>query len=197
MDDGSTDKTLKVAHTLGVPVLHLPFNVRIGGAVQTGLKYALLYDYDIAIQVDADGQHNPKYIPKLIKPILDGVADIVIGSRFLSDGGAENPVIRKMGIKYFSWITSVVLKKNITDCTSGFRALNKKAILLFAKDYPVDFPDAEALIMANFRNLRIIEIPTPFRARKSGKSSLNRIRTIYYPFKETLSILRLILSGGK
>lgn len=192
VDDGSVDETPLIAKKNGVKVLSLPFNLGIGGAVQTGFKYALRRGYDVVVQVDADGQHDPAYISKLVDHLLAKKLDIIIGSRFLFDEKLKISLIRNFGIKYFSWLTSKVLKQKITDCSSGFRALSKNAIQFFSENYPVDFPDAEALILAHKAGLKIEELQVRFRNREKGKSSLHFWRLLYYPLKETLSILNIL-----
>jgi len=192
VDDGSKDRTAAIAQELHTIVFSHPFNLRIGGAVQTGFKFARREGYDIAIQVDADGQHMPSFIPQLIQPIVQGETDISIGSRYLGNGSVDSSLTRFLGVKFFSWLTTKVTKKRITDCTSGFRALNKRAISFFANEYPLDFPDAEALILASRSGLRICEVPVKFRVRNRGESSLNLWRLLYYPIKETFSIVILL-----
>jgi len=192
VNDGSTDETVHVAKQMGVNVVSLPFNLGIGGAVQTGFKYAVYNDYDVVVQVDADGQHDSSYIAKLVEYLLDKKVDIVIGSRYLNDDPPRMSWIRNLGIRYFSWLTSKVIGQRITDCSSGFRALNKDAVRFFSENYPVDFPDAEALILAHKAGLKIAELPVKFRSRHKGKSSLRSLRFLYYPFKETLSIMIIL-----
>jgi len=196
VNDASTDGTNGVGQTLGVRVLDLPFNLGIGGAVQTGFKFAKQKGYDVVVQVDGDGQHDASFLPALIQTVAEGKADISIGSRYLNNVNAGTSLVRNMGIKFFSWVTSQVISQNISDCSSGFRALNQKAYGLFADEYPVDFPDAEALIVAYRAGLRITEVPVKFRDRNSGNSSLGFWRMIYYPFKETFSILMLLTKNG-
>lgn len=192
VDDASIDRTAEIARKHNVEVLSLPINLRIGGAVQTGFKYAVLNGYDIVIQVDADMQHDPSYCASTIKPLIEEKADIVIGSRYLNSNPVKMPLIRDIGIKYFSWLTSKIIGCKITDCSSGFRAVNAKTIKLFSKEYPIDFPDAEALIVAHKAGLRIIEVPVQFRKRNRGNSSLRFMRLIYYPIKETFAIFVLL-----
>lgn len=192
VNDGSTDETVHVAKQMGVNVVSLPFNLGIGGAVQTGFKYAVYNDYDVVVQVDADGQHDSSYIAKLVEYLLDKKVDIVIGSRYLNDDPPRMSWIRNLGIRYFSWLTSKVIGQRITDCSSGFRALNKDAVRFFSENYPVDFPDAEALILAHKAGLKIAELPVKFRSRNKGKSNLRSLRFLYYPFKETLSIMIIL-----
>jgi glycosyltransferase involved in cell wall biosynthesis len=192
IDDGSRDRTAEIASNRNVSVVRLPINLGIGGAVQTGFKYAMLNGYDIAVQMDADMQHDPSYLGSLIKPIVERKSDIVIGSRYLSGKPEEMPRIRNVGVKYFSWLASKIIGNKITDCSSGYRALNKKAFKFFSSNYPVDFPDAEALVIAHKAGLRITEVYAPFRKRKTGRSSLRSSRLLYYPLKETFAILVLL-----
>jgi hypothetical protein len=192
VDDGSRDGTADIAKNMGVKVLRLPFNLGIGGAVQTGFKYALRGDYDAVVQVDADGQHDASYLPRLIDCLVAGKADIVVGSRYLDDDPPKVSFVRNLGIRYFSWLASRVIGCRITDCSSGFRALNRRAVRFFSENYPVDFPDAEALILAHRAGLSIAELPARFRRRSRGKSSLHVFRFLYYPVKETFSVLMIL-----
>ena len=192
VDDASTDGTKKVVRQSGVAVATLPFNLGIGGAVQTGFKIARMLGYDAAIQVDGDGQHDPAWIHALIGPLVKNEADIAIGSRHLHNGNSKPSLTRAFGIRFFSWITSRAISQEVTDCSSGFRALNKRAFSLFADEYPVDFPDAEALIAAHRAGLRIREVGVKFRNRSHGRSSLRPWRMMYYPFKETFSIAMMM-----
>jgi len=192
VDDASQDKTGEMARQLGVPVVSHDFNLRIGGAVQTGLKIAKMNRYDIAIQVDGDGQHDPALISEIIKPLVESNSDIVIGSRYLKNENVDVSFTRSLGIRFFSWLTTKITGQRITDCTSGFRALNEHSIELFAKEYPTDFPDAEALIFAHRAGLEMTEIPVSIRSRERGRSSLNSWRLLYYPIKEIISIVMLL-----
>ena len=192
VDDASDDGSQRIARQLGAMVVVLPFNLGIGGAVQTGFKVAKQLGYEIVVQVDGDGQHDPSYIKQLVEPLMTGVSDISIGSRHLYVGNSESSLTRRAGMRFFSWLTSRLTSSTVTDCSSGFRALNKRAYVLFSDDYPVDFPDAEALITAHRAGLRICEIPTRFRERDQGKSSLRAWRLFYYPIKETFSILVML-----
>ena len=192
VDDGSEDRTAEIARQLNATVVSHPFTLRIGGAVQTGFKFAKMKGYDIAIQVDGDGQHDPTFIPQLVKPITEGKADISIGSRYLYDEATNVSLTRYIGVRFFSWMTTKITGRQITDCASGFRALSKRAIDLFADEYPVDFPDAEALIVGNKAGLKISEIPVKIRTRKGGESSLYFWRLLYYPIKEIFSIMMLL-----
>lgn len=192
VNDSSTDQTAAVAAESGAIVASLPFNLRIGAAVQTGFIYASHMSCDIVAQVDGDGQHDPTFLPSIIKPLLDDSADIVIGSRYLYPDNKKPSFARNLGIRFFSWVSSRIIGHRITDCSSGFRALNRRAYRFFAEKYPVDFPDAEALILAHRAGLRIVEVPVRFRERNNGMSSLDFWRIIYYPFNELLAIITLI-----
>lgn len=192
VDDGSKDKTAEIARHLDVRVVSHPFNLGIGGAVQTGLMIAKKWGYDIAVQVDGDGQHDPAFVYTLIKPIAEEKADISIGSRYLNNANVNISLMRHIGVRFFSWLTTKISGRQITDCSSGFRALSKRAIGLFAYEYPVDFPDAEALIFASRAGLKLVEIPVKFRGRNGGKSSLHLWRFLWYPIKEGFSVVMLL-----
>ena len=192
VDDGSKDNTAEIARDLEVVVVSHAFNLGIGGAVQTGFKIARMWNYDIAIQIDGDGQHDPAFISRLVRPIVDENIDISVGSRFLENKKADGSLVRHIGIHFFSRLATMITGARITDCSSGFRALSKKAIELFSDEYPVDFPDAEALVIASRAGLRIGEVPVRFRSRKKGKSSLYFWRFLWYPIKEGFSILMLL-----
>ena len=193
VDDGSTDRTNEIAIDNGVKVANLPFNMGIGVAVQTGFKIASREGYDIAIQIDADGQHNPSYIPKLCEPILRGDVDVVIGSRYKEKNEYRTSIVRLSGIKFFSWLTSLIIKQKITDTTSGLRALNKDAYSLFSEEYPTDFPDAEAIILLGYSGFRIMEISIEMRNRSGGISFFSIPKLLYYPFKNLLAIVCTVL----
>lgn len=197
VNDASKDRTLAVARGLGVRLANLPINLGIGGAVQTGFKIAQKLGYDNVVQIDGDGQHDPSFIQEVVAPVLSGKADISIGSRYHANGGFRPVFVRNLGIRFFSWLTSALISQRIGDCSSGFRALNRRAYEFFAEQYPVDFPDAEALVIASRAGLKIVETPVKFRERNSGSSSLHLWRMLYYPFKETFSILMLMTKEQK
>ncbi len=190
IDDGSRDATAEKARSTGLAsVVSLPCNLGIGGGVQTGFKYALNNVYDIAIQFDGDGQHIASEIPKLIQPILEKKADVVIGSRFIGENsGFKSTALRRVGIKIFELLNSVLINQKITDNTSGFRAYNKEAISLLAKDYPVDYPEPEAVILLGKNNFKITELPVQMLERLGGESSISGFRPIYYMIKVVLAI---------
>jgi glycosyltransferase involved in cell wall biosynthesis len=190
INDGSKDQTSKLAKNSGAKVIDMPINVGIGGAVQTGFIYASKNDYDIAIQFDGDGQHKAQEIPPLIAPILSKESDVVIGSRFLEkDNEFRSTFTRRIGIKFFELLNSVLIGQRITDNTSGFRAYNKAAIKLLANNYPADFPEPEAVILLGKNGFKIKEIFSHMRERKGGVSSISATKSVYFMIKVTLSIL--------
>lgn len=188
VNDGSRDDTELVAQASGYQVLSLPFNLGIGGAVQTGFKYAAAKDYDVVVQVDADGQHLPGEVEKLIAPVLDGRCDVAIGSRFLEDGAYRAGFFRTLGIRLLARIISMIVRKRITDPTSGFRAYGPAALASVAHDYPYDYPEPEALVTLSRRGLHIVEVPARMRARLDGISSIGLTVSIKYMFKVLLAI---------
>jgi glycosyltransferase involved in cell wall biosynthesis len=189
VDDGSFDGTAAAARAAGAHVVRLPFNLGIGGAVQTGFRYVDEHGYDVAIRLDGDGQHDPSEIHKLLAPVLAGEADIVVGSRFASDEtGYRSSRSRRVGIRLLAWVVSRIVGRRVTDTTSGFQALNRRAIELFAHDYPHDYPEVEATIMVSRHRLRSIEVPVQMRERSSGRSSITALRSVYYMVKVLLAI---------
>ncbi|WP_042462530.1 glycosyltransferase family 2 protein [Neobacillus dielmonensis] len=189
INDCSKDATPIVARELGFEVIDLPCNLGIGGAVQAGYKYALIHGYDIAIQVDGDGQHDPAYITDLIEPIKAGRADMVIGSRYLRKEGFQSTLLRRVGINYFSNLIQFLHKKRITDPTSGFRACNRKVIDIFSSRYPNDYPEPESIVYLLRNNYRIEEVPVIMKERFGGESSIRSFKSIYYMIKVTLAII--------
>jgi glycosyltransferase involved in cell wall biosynthesis len=192
VDDGSSDRTSAIAAEHGAAVVRLPFNLGIGGAVQTGFKYALEHGYEVAVRVDGDGQHLPTELPKLLAPLEAGEADIVVGSRFAAGGGGDGdyrpPIARRAGISFFAKVVSLLVGQRVTDTTSGFQALNRKGIELFAADYPHDYPEVEATVMVHKHRLRLREVPVQMREREYGSSSINALRSIYYVVKVSLAL---------
>jgi glycosyltransferase involved in cell wall biosynthesis len=189
VDDGSWDSTAETARVAGAMVLRLPYNLGIGGAVQTGYRFALERSYDIAIQVDGDGQHIPAEIPALIKPILDGHADMTTGTRFRGVGDFQSSASRRAGIELFARLVSIIVGERVTDTTSGFRAVNRRGIALFAADYPQDYPEVETTALAHRSGLRLAEVPVEMRQRQSGASSITPLRSAYYVIKVTLALV--------
>ena len=189
VDDGSVDRTAAVAVAKGARVLRLPFNLGIGGAVQTGFRFAFENGYDLAVRVDGDGQHDPSELPRVLEPVLRGEADIVVGSRFAGDGdGYRSSRTRRLGIRLLARIVSRIVGQRVTDTTSGFQALNRQGIALFARDYPHDYPEVEATIMVFRHRLRLEEVAVAMRERGGGRSSITTLRSIYYMLKVLLAI---------
>ncbi len=188
VDDGSEDATTQVAGQMGAKVLELPFNLGIGGAVQTGYLYAQQHGHDIAVQFDGDGQHIASEVKKLIEPLASGRADLSIGSRFLTPGIYRAPVFRKLGIRIFSFVLSRILGMAVTDSTSGFRAANRKAIEFFSRSYPDDYPEVESLVLLHKMNMRFEEVAATMRERTGGRSSITPVRSIYYMIKVLMAI---------
>ncbi len=188
VNDGSTDLTSLKARTAGAIVLDLPFNLGIGGAMQAGYRYAFQNGYEAAIQVDGDGQHDPKEIPKLLQALEEKEVDVVIGSRFIGDSKFQSSRVRRIGISIFSRVISWILGQKITDPTSGFRAANRKAIQLFALDYPQDYPEPEVLVLLHQCGLKMAEVPVGMNERFAGESSITKIRSVYYMVKVLLAI---------
>ena len=189
VDDGSADRTAELAAAAGAAVVSLPFNLGIGGAVQTGFRYALEHGFDIAVRLDGDGQHDPEELPVLLDPLLTGEADIVVGSRFAGEAGYRVPVFRRIGTRLFARLVSLLVRQRVTDTTSGFQAVNRRGILLFASDYPHDYPEVEATVMVVKHRLRLTEVPVAMRERTSGRSSITALRSVYYMLKVTLALI--------
>ncbi len=188
VDDGSTDRTAVVAEANGARVLTLPFNLGIGGAVQTGYLYARDNGFELAVQIDGDGQHDAGEVPRLVGPILERGADMVVGTRFAEGGGYRGTRIRRIGIHLFAAIVSLMVRQRVTDTTSGFRAVNRKAIRLFAVDYPHDYPEVEATVLLSRHGLKMVEVPVVMRIREEGSSSITTLRSGYYMVKVLLAL---------
>jgi hypothetical protein len=188
VDDGSIDRTATVAAAHGVRVLGLPFNLGIGGAVQTGFRYAWENGFDLAVQIDGDGQHDPRELGKLLEPILDGEADMAVGTRFFGAASHRVPFARRVGIRVFARAVSLIVRQRVTDTTSGFRAVNRRGICLFAVDYPHDYPEVEATVLVFRHKLRMVEVPVSMRTRETGRSSITAARSLYYMLKVSLAL---------
>jgi glycosyltransferase involved in cell wall biosynthesis len=191
VDDGSTDGTAARAAEAGAVVVRLPFNLGIGGAVQTGFQYALEHGYDYMAQVDGDGQHEPGELARLVAALQsDPSIDMVCGSRFIgADTDYLAPISRRTGIHLFAFTLSKILGQRVTDPTSGFRLYNRRAIALFAHDYPNDYPEVEAVLMLHAHRLRMAEVPVKMHQRGGGQSSITTGRSLYYMIKVSLALL--------
>jgi glycosyltransferase involved in cell wall biosynthesis len=189
VDDGSTDGTARLAAEAGADVLVHPFNLGIGGAMQSGFRHAFRAKYDLAVQVDADGQHDPAEIKALAAAMSTNGIDMAYGSRFIGESSYRAPLGRRFGIRFFSLILSAVCGQRITDPTSGFRLCNRRAIELFARDYPHDYPEVEAILMVHAHRLRMLEVPVMMHPRRDGRSSITSGESIYYMIKVLLAIV--------
>jgi glycosyltransferase involved in cell wall biosynthesis len=190
VDDGSTDRTGEVARSHGARVLRHPFNLGIGGAVQSGFVFALERGYDYVVQVDGDGQHCPSEISTLVAAMeSDPTLDVVCGSRFLTaQREYPAPISRRTGIHLFAFLLSLIVGQRVSDPTAGFRLHNRRAIALFAGDYPHDYPEVEAVLMVHFNRLCMREVPVRMLARGGGVSSIRSGKSIYYMIKVLLAV---------
>jgi glycosyltransferase involved in cell wall biosynthesis len=188
VDDGSTDATAAVAKAAGARVLRLPLNLGIGGAVQAGYLYAYEHGFDLAVQVDGDGQHDAAELGRLLEPLLAGRADLAIGTRFAGAQSYRAPLARRIGIRLFAALVSLRVRQRMTDTTSGFRAVNRRGIRLFAADYPHDYPEVESVVTAARGDLRVCEVPVAMRHRIAGRSSITTFRSFYYVVKVLLAL---------
>ena len=196
VNDGSKDATRFICQKNGYNFIDLPINLGIGGAVQAGYKYAERESYTIAIQIDGDGQHDISQIDKVIKPLQDGRADIVIGSRFIQKEGFQSSSLRRMGIRFLSGLIWMCTGKKILDVTSGYRAVNKKFIEIYAENYPSDFPEPEAIVAAIMHKGKVMEVPVSMKERQTGTSSIHAWKSVYYMIKVSLAILVCRISFG-
>ena len=193
VDDASEDTTAEVARLAGATVLRLPCQLGYGGAVQTGLKYARRQGYERAALMDADGQHDPRELGKLERTLQESGADLVIGSRFLGEGDYRMPLARRLGAWFFALLTSWLTGTRMTDTTSGFQLMGPRALRLLAREYPIDFPDAEVIVLLGRLGLRVTETPVVVHPRRAGRSMYSVGRSLYYPFKVTLATLVAVL----
>ena len=189
INDGSTDNTKEICVRNHYQVLNLPVNVGIGGAVQTGYRYAFENNYDAAVQIDGDGQHDVAYLDEMLKILESGRAEVVIGSRFMERRGFQSSYTRRIGINFLSVLGWLLTGVRIKDVTSGYRLVNKKFIRIFAEDYPADYPEPEALVIAAVHGGKIVEYPVIMRERENGTSSINLKKSVYYMIKVTLAML--------
>lgn len=188
VNDCSNDNTAEVCRKYGADVIDLPVNLGIGGAVQAGYKYAFYNNYDVAVQVDGDGQHNPEYINLLIREIIGGI-NLCIGSRFIERVGFQSTIVRRLGIFFFSKLIRLVTGQAVTDPTSGFRACDRKVIEYFAREYPRDYPEPETIVLASRKNFKITEVPVVMKEREQGRSSITSLKSVYYMIKVSLAII--------
>ncbi|WP_373760802.1 glycosyltransferase family 2 protein [Streptococcus ferus] len=196
INDCSIDDTLEICKKNNFNVVSLPINLGIGGAVQTGYLYALENDYDYAVQVDGDGQHNPDFLETMLSTLVENDVDMVIGSRFIKNEGFQSSTMRRIGIRYFMYLIKVLTGQKITDATSGLRMINRRLIKLFAENYPDDYPEPETIVDILNNGYKIKEIPVIMNERKGGVSSISFGKSIYYMVKVTISVIFVKLRGS-
>lgn len=189
VNDCSTDDTLDICRDRGFHVLNLPVNLGIGGGVQTGYLYAWRNDYDIAVQFDGDGQHNAAFLNEMEEKLVQENLDMVIGSRYIKKEGFQSSGLRRIGIRYFTWLIRLVTGKKITDPTSGMRMVNRDVIALYANNYPKDYPEPESVVTILKKGKRVEEVPVQMNAREEGVSSISPRKSVYYMVKVSLAIL--------
>ena len=197
INDCSTDRSEEILRQNNIPFLSLPCNLGIGGGVQAGYLYAKEQGYDITIQMDGDGQHDPAYLRQVLQPLLDGQADMVIGSRFLEKKGFQTSFARRMGIRLLSFLIWILTGKQVLDVTSGYRACNKALTHFYANSYAQDYPEPEAIIAAVLNGFTVKEVPVEMKERQGGTSSIRALSSVYYMIKVTIALVvyRLILAG--
>lgn len=193
VDDGSHDGTADAARASGVPVVRHAVNLGVGGALQTGFRYALERGYDIGVQFDADGQHDPAYLAALVGPVAEGRCDVSIGSRYVARSGYHAPLGRRLGMLLFAGVVRLALGRRIADTTSGFRAYAQPVMRACRDHFPADFPDAPLLITFARRGFRLIEVPVVMRERHAGKSFYTLGKQLYYPYKNLLASLMALV----
>lgn len=189
INDCSTDNTQSICEQNHFNIINLPLNLGIGGAVQTGYLYAYTHNYDIAVQLDGDGQHDPSYLNKMLDYLLREQADMVIGSRFITKEGFQSSIARRMGIKHFTFLIRLLTGSTITDPTSGLRMVNKSIIKIFANSYPKDYPEPESVVAILRQKKKVLEMPVVMHEREGGVSSISFSKSIYFMIKVTLAIL--------
>jgi glycosyltransferase involved in cell wall biosynthesis len=189
INDRSTDNTEQICKEHGFNYVSLPINLGIGGAMQTGYKYAQKYGYEIAVQFDGDGQHDAAYIYNLLDALDEKGADMVIGSRFINKEGFQSSFSRRVGIRFFEKLIKSVTGKQIKDATSGFRMVNGRVIDLFCNYYPQDYPEPESIVSVFRNGFKVEEVPVLMRERMGGTSSIVSFKVVYYMIKVTLAIL--------
>lgn len=189
INDCSTDNTLRVCLENQFHVVNLPVNLGIGGGVQTGYAYAWRNGYDIAVQFDGDGQHNAKYLNEMADKLVSEELDMVIGSRYIKKEGFQSTGLRRVGIRYFTWLIKLITGQKITDPTSGMRMAGRDVIELYAKNYPKDYPEPESVVAILKKGKKVKEIPVQMNAREEGVSSISAGKSVYYMIKVSLAIL--------
>ncbi len=189
INDCSTDNTLEMCRHHGFHYLNLPVNLGIGGAVQTGYRYAFYHGYDLAVQFDGDGQHSAAHLEDMAKVLEESGADMVIGSRFIEKEGFQSSGLRRVGIRYFTMLIRLLTGKTITDPTSGMRMVNRKLLEKFTNEYPKDYPEPESVVTILSENYKVKEVPVIMNEREEGVSSISLRNSVYYMIKVSFAIL--------
>lgn len=189
INDCSTDSTREICEKNHFNVLNLPANLGIGGAVQTGYRYALKNQYDVAVQMDGDGQHDPVYLHRMAECMEKEQLNMVIGSRFIEKEGFQSSATRRMGIRFFEKLIRMLTGVTITDPTSGMRMVDRQTLTIFAEDYPKDYPEPESVVTLLMRGMKVKEVPVKMRARAGGVSSISFYDSIYYMVKVSMAVL--------
>lgn len=201
VNDCSTDRSEEILRKGGYNYISLPANLGIGGGVQSGYLYAVEHDYDITVQMDGDGQHNPKYLADVIAPVAQGELDMCIGSRFIDKKGFQSSGARRLGINCLSGLIRLLTGAKVKDVTSGFRACNKELTAFYARNYAQDYPEPEAIVSGIVNGFRIGEVPVVMEERMGGQSSISPIKGAYYMVKVSLALVVYRLTvrskGGK
>ncbi len=193
VDDGSADGTAQAARDAGAELLRLPHHLGLGGAVQTGYRFAFEQGYRFVVRVDSDGQHNPADIPRLLDKLRADSFDMVTGSRFLEENGYPVQWLRRLGGRIFSWVLYPILGMRITDPTSGFAAVNRRALEVFSRSFPLEYPEIETLAVLQRKALRFCEVPVKMFPRRAGRSTIGSLQAIYYMFRVLLGVLVNVL----
>ena len=193
VDDGSRDATAAAARAAGIPVVRHSVNLGVGGALQTGFRWAVERGFDVGVQLDADGQHDPAYLETLLEPVRAGRCDVAIGSRYVTQTGYRAPLHRRLGMVMFSGVVRLALGQRISDTTSGFRAYTRPVMLICQHEFPKDFPDAPLLISLSRHGFRLEEVAVEMRERKAGESFYTLGKQLYYPYKNLLASLMALL----
>ena len=189
VNDGSRDATRDILRARHAPYLDLPVNLGIGGGVQCGYQYAVHNGYDVTVQMDGDGQHDPAYLMEVVQPVLDGTYDMCIGSRFIKKEGFQTSFMRRVGIRFLSWLIHLLCGKRVLDVTSGFRACNARMTAYFARHYAIDYPEPEAILAASLAGFSVGEAPVIMKERQGGVSSIHSFKSAYYMIKVSLALI--------
>ena len=193
VDDCSSDATKNVAAAAGANVLPMPYHLGLGGCVQAGYRLAFELGYDYVIRVDGDGQHDPKFIPKILEALEKEQCEMVIGSRFMNGAGRHSGFLRAAGIVFFRLVLRPILGKEVHDPTSGFVGVNRTALALFSKSFPLEYPEIEALVVLQRKRFRFVEVPCTMRPRRAGRSTITALRSLYYPVHVLLGVFVNVL----